>query len=128
MRVLHVAMECLPYSKVGGMADVTGALPGVLAALGHECRVLTPYYPQIWKGPVGKELASFEVWVGSAPHRVRLLEAEPYGILVDQPTALDRPGCSGPPARTCRTRPFCTARARAPTAARSRRSGRPPTT
>jgi len=92
MRVLHVAMECFPFSKVGGMADVTGALPGVLDELGIECRVLTPYYPQLYKGPVGKEIAAFDVWVGSAAHRVRLLETEPYGILVDLPTAYDRAG------------------------------------
>lgn len=98
MRVLHVAMECLPFSKVGGMADVTGSLPGVLAALGHECRVLTPYYPQLYKGPVGREIASFDVWVGSAAHRVRLLEAEPFGVLVDQRTAFDRAAVYDDPA------------------------------
>ena len=80
------------------MADVTGALPGVLSALGHECRVLTPYYPQIWKGPIGREIASFDIWVGSAAHRVRLLEAEPFGILVDLPAAYDRAGIYDDPA------------------------------
>ena len=98
MRVLHVAMECFPFSKVGGMADVTGALPGVLGGLGIECRVLTPYYPQIHKGAVGKELAVFDVWIGSAAHRVRLLEAAPFGILVDQRTAFDRAGVYDDPA------------------------------
>jgi starch synthase len=92
MRVLHVAMECIPFSKVGGMADVTGALPAVLEELGIESRVMTPYYPQIYKGPLGREIAAFDVWVGSAAHRVRLFETEPHGILVDQPTAFDRPG------------------------------------
>ena len=66
MRVLHVAMECLPFSKVGGMADVTGALPAVLKELGIESRVMTPYYPHIYKGPLGREIAAFDVWVGSA--------------------------------------------------------------
>ena len=98
MRVLHVAMECFPFSKVGGMADVTGALPRVLGELGIECRVLTPHFPQLYKGPVGKELAVFDVWVGSAAHRVRLLEAEPYGILVDLPSAYDRAAVYDDPA------------------------------
>ena len=75
MRVLHVAMEWFPFSKVGGMADVTGALPAVLGAAGIESRVLTPYYPQLYKGPVGRELAVFDVWVGSATRRVRLRAA-----------------------------------------------------
>ena len=98
MRVLHVAMECFPFSKVGGMADVTGALPGVLKAVGHECRVITPYYPQLYKGPVGAEIAAFDVWIGGTAHRVRLLEAGDFGILVDQPTAFDRGGVYDDPA------------------------------
>ncbi|MCK6460849.1 MAG: glycogen synthase GlgA [Planctomycetes bacterium] len=98
MRVLHVAMECLPFSKVGGMADVTGALPAVLKGAGVESRVMTPYYPQIYKGALGREIGAFDVWVGSAAHRVRLFETEPFGILVDQPTAYDRAGVYDDPA------------------------------
>jgi len=98
MRVLHVAMECFPFSKVGGMADVAGALPAVLKDLGVECKVLTPYYPQLFKEPPGKEIAAFDVQVGSTPHRVRLLETGDYGILVDQPTAFNRGGVYDDPA------------------------------
>jgi len=85
-------MECVPFSKVGGMADVVGALPAALHATGVDCRVLTPYYPRIYRGEVGTELAAFDVWVGDTLHRVRLLEAGPHAVLVDQPTAYDRPG------------------------------------
>ncbi|MHC4731568.1 MAG: glycogen synthase GlgA [Planctomycetota bacterium] len=92
MKVLHVAMECLPYSKVGGMADVVGALPGALEGTGIEGSLLTPFYPQLYDGEVGAEIAAFDVHIGGTGHRVRLLRAEPYGILVDQPTAFDRPG------------------------------------
>jgi starch synthase len=92
LRVIHVSMECHPFSKVGGMADVVGALPAALQGMGVEGRILTPYYPQLYDGEIGPELASFEVWVGDAPHRVRLLEAGPHAVLVDQPTAFDRPG------------------------------------
>ena len=44
MRILHVASEVAPYSKTGGLADVLGALPRALAALGHEVTVVTPRY------------------------------------------------------------------------------------
>jgi starch synthase len=85
-------MECLPFSKVGGMADVVGALPRALKATGIEGSILTPYYPQLFDGEVGAELAAFDVFIGGSAHAVRLLRAEPHAILVDQPTAFDRPG------------------------------------
>ncbi|MEO1274763.1 MAG: glycogen/starch synthase, partial [Pseudomonadota bacterium] len=47
MRVLHVASECAPLVKTGGLADVLGALPGVLAAEDVSAKVLLPGYPQV---------------------------------------------------------------------------------
>jgi glycogen synthase len=44
LKVVHVAAEAAPYSKVGGLADVAGSLPLALAALGVECRLVTPRY------------------------------------------------------------------------------------
>ncbi len=43
-RVLSVASECVPLLKTGGLADVVGALPGALAPLGWDMRVLMPAY------------------------------------------------------------------------------------
>ena len=43
-RVLSVASESVPLIKTGGLADVVGALPGALAAVGWEMRVLLPAY------------------------------------------------------------------------------------
>ena len=45
MKILFVASEGLPYSKTGGLADVVGALPQALAAMGNELTVLLPRYP-----------------------------------------------------------------------------------
>lgn len=42
--VLIVAAECSPLSKTGGLADVAGALPKSLNALGFDARVITPYH------------------------------------------------------------------------------------
>ena len=46
MHVAFVASECVPYSKTGGLADVIGALPQALAALGHQVSVYLPKYRQ----------------------------------------------------------------------------------
>ncbi len=44
MRVLFVAAEAVPWAKTGGLADVVGALPPQLAALGIDVAVLLPKY------------------------------------------------------------------------------------
>ena len=46
MRIAFAASECVPFSKTGGLADVVGALPRALAALGHELTVYLPRYRQ----------------------------------------------------------------------------------
>jgi starch synthase len=44
VKVAFVASEGVPFSKTGGLADVVGALPKALAALGHEVEVILPRY------------------------------------------------------------------------------------
>lgn len=47
MLVLFAASEVHPLAKTGGLADVTGALPGSLRALGLDVRVVMPLYPGV---------------------------------------------------------------------------------
>jgi len=46
MHIVFAASECVPFSKTGGLADVIGALPRALAAMGHEVGVYIPRYRQ----------------------------------------------------------------------------------
>ena len=47
MKVLSAASELYPLVKTGGLADVTGALPGALAAHGVSMRTMVPGYPAV---------------------------------------------------------------------------------
>ncbi|MFH1851062.1 MAG: glycogen synthase [Candidatus Neomarinimicrobiota bacterium] len=47
MKILFAAAEVAPFSKVGGLADVAGALPWELARRGLQVQVISPMYKQI---------------------------------------------------------------------------------
>jgi starch synthase len=47
MRIVIVSPEAVPFAKTGGLADVAGTLPGELADLGHEVRLVMPLYRMV---------------------------------------------------------------------------------
>ena len=47
MNVCFATSECVPYVKTGGLADVSGALPKALDALGCHVKVFVPLYDSI---------------------------------------------------------------------------------
>lgn len=77
MRIAIVASEGVPFSKTGGLADVSGALFKVFASKGHETYLVLPYYKQ-----TKRVLNSFdkvidiEVELGSERKRGRALISE----------------------------------------------------
>ncbi|MBR4953280.1 MAG: glycogen/starch synthase, partial [Oscillospiraceae bacterium] len=83
-RVLLVAAECSPFSKTGGLADVAGALPKSLGALGFETRVITPYHRCIKEkyAHLTTHLCNFEISIGWRRKYVGLEKLEAEGLTV----------------------------------------------
>ena len=47
MKILMISAEVAPFAKVGGLADVAGALPKALLDRGHDVRVVMPCYKMV---------------------------------------------------------------------------------
>src|SRR5271170_4346327 len=99
MRVLFASSEVAPYSKTGGLGDVSAALPAALAARGLDLRVVTPLHAGIDRAGLertGIELSlrftfgqlSGRLWSHrrSPQHEVLFVECAPM---------FDRPGIYG---------------------------------
>ena len=48
MEIFHVAAECYPVAKVGGLADVVGSLPKYQSKVGQRSKVVIPFYNTIF--------------------------------------------------------------------------------
>ena len=44
MKIIHISAECYPIAKVGGLADVVGALPKYQNEIGADSSVVMPFY------------------------------------------------------------------------------------
>jgi len=70
LKVLFVTPEVEPFVKVGGLADMVGALPKELAAMGHDVRIVCPAYGSLkvqgeWRHrnePLGVEVGTGTHW------------------------------------------------------------------
>src|SRR6476659_2971460 len=90
LKILLVSAEVAPFAKVGGLADVAGALPKSLSAMGHDVRVVMPCYRMIETSKstsVASVLPQFKVPTGQGETRRAYLkrtsiEAGPVSIPV----------------------------------------------
>ena len=107
MKILWASSEVVPFSKTGGLADVSGALPAALERLGHDVCVFTPAYRCVLEycesnSKCSIEDAGIELEIPVGDHivegrllKTRLPDTNVVVYLVDQPSFYDRPGAYG---------------------------------
>ena len=97
--VLITAVEMTPLAKVGGLADVVGALPHALRRVGVDARVALPLHGVIDRQTLDlRPLPSVPVLTPGGPRMARLFEASLHDVplyLVENDTFFDRPRIYG---------------------------------
>lgn len=105
MQVYHLSAECYPAAKVGGLADVVGALPKYLCKSGVIAKVIMPAYHTAWilKNSANLQLV-FEgladLSVFKCPFQVLSLPSDVLGyelLFINIPGLFDRPGIYNDP-------------------------------
>lgn len=77
-----ISSECVPFAKSGGLADVVGALPKALQALGHKVVVILPGYTHV-NGHVNNLrpfLSPMGVWMGDTEEWCAVQTTERDGV------------------------------------------------
>jgi starch synthase len=102
MKIVLVSSEAVPFAKTGGLADVAGALPRALEALGHQVALVIPCYNRAWRAgvplegtgltlrvPIGARVVEGRVQKGVLP------QSKVPVYLIDQPSYYDRDALYG---------------------------------
>ncbi|MCM2264541.1 MAG: glycogen synthase GlgA [Desulfuromonadales bacterium] len=100
LRILMVASEVAPFAKSGGLGDVLGSLPPALRALGHDVRVVLPWYRSVRTvaGNLRLQPKPLEVVLGGEVLSARVRRGDLDGVPVyflDVPELFDRDGLYG---------------------------------
>ena len=99
LSVLMVASEAQPFAKSGGLADVTGALAGALARLGHAVTLVMPRYREVGAVGFGRPGRRLALTMGGRVFDVGLVEVtqgpRERVVLVECDELYDREGLYG---------------------------------
>ena len=80
MNIVYISAEVVPFSKTGGLGDVSAAFPKAMKELGHDIIIFTPLYKKInleennirlvkkdLFAPIGEKLEIFELYESELP-------------------------------------------------------------
>lgn len=97
MEILFATTELAPYAKVGGLADVSAALPKHLKMLGHRVTIVMPRYPAFEDAGVmvARRLTPLRLELGGKTFDVTVydgrLASQVEVTLIESPGLFDRP-------------------------------------
>jgi len=101
MEILFVTTELSPFVKVGGLADVSAALPKALRSLGHAVTIVLPRFPSLEAQGLllARRLTPLRFSLGDANFEATLydgrLASQVDLVVVDVPGLFDRSGVYG---------------------------------
>ena len=100
LRILMLSAEMVPFAKIGGPADVVGALPKALRRMGHDVRVAMPCYRSIRPEQFGMtvQIEALSVPMKQGSETVAIRETTVAGVpvyFVDAPHYFQRENVLG---------------------------------
>lgn len=108
LNILNVTSEVIPFSKTGGLADVSFSLPEALAGLGHNVQTITPLYSvvdsqacgvtftnQVVDVVLAGRLIQFGVFQATTPAGVRVFLLENHDLFTREGVYGTRDGAYG---------------------------------
>jgi starch synthase len=101
MEITFVTTELAPFVKVGGLADVSAALPKALRTLGHAVTIVMPRFPELEQQGLllARRLTPLRFTLGDRSFEATLFDGRLASqvdlVVVDVPGLFDRAGVYG---------------------------------
>jgi starch synthase len=101
MEIMFVTTELAPFVKVGGLADVSSALPKALRLLGHAVTIVMPRFAALEKHGLllARRLTPLRFTLGDRAFEATVFDGRLASqvdlVVVDAPGLFDRPGVYG---------------------------------